>query len=158
VSIHKWPFLRRAAFSAGLRLRLEKWPAAAYRRTPSCPALRGPQTLVYPAIALSKGDGGCGPRKTSGISHLITHKGAQLARHQNCSFLDWTLKLVHYASLMDTNSFLLDLFHRDQKVKRPFTPSVSGVLSGEKGHWYKVKTNYDSISKSSLPAPHTGHS
>jgi len=30
VSIHKWPFLRRAAFSAGLRLRLVKRPAAAY--------------------------------------------------------------------------------------------------------------------------------
>jgi len=25
-----------------------------------------------------------------------------LARHKNCSFLDWTLKLVHYTSWMDT--------------------------------------------------------
>jgi len=31
---------------------LRGFPAAAYRGTPSCPALRGPQTLACPAIAL----------------------------------------------------------------------------------------------------------
>jgi hypothetical protein len=31
---------------------LRGFPVAAYRRTPSCPAVRGPQTLACPVIAL----------------------------------------------------------------------------------------------------------
>ena len=41
MSIYKWPFLPCSAFSAGLRLRLAKRPAAAYGRMPHRTAIAG---------------------------------------------------------------------------------------------------------------------
>ena len=50
---------------------LRGFPAAAYKSTPSCPALRGPKTLACLAIALFRATADAAPAKMSGISHLI---------------------------------------------------------------------------------------
>jgi hypothetical protein len=48
VSIQKWPFLPCSAFSAGLRLRLEKRPGCGVQAYASMSRVRGAQTLVRP--------------------------------------------------------------------------------------------------------------
>ena len=50
---------------------LRGFPAAAYRRTPSCPASRGPQTLVYPAIALFRATADAALRLRQGFAARV---------------------------------------------------------------------------------------
>ena len=50
---------------------LRGFPAAAYRRTPSCPALRGPKTLACPAIALFRATADAALRLRQGFAARV---------------------------------------------------------------------------------------
>ena len=50
---------------------LRGFPAAAYRRTPPCPALRGPQTLACPAIALFRATADAALRLRQGFAARV---------------------------------------------------------------------------------------
>jgi hypothetical protein len=55
------------------------FPAAAYRHTPSCPALRGLQTLACPAIALFQAEADAALRLRQGFDGTSD-------QNKNCSF------------------------------------------------------------------------
>ena len=56
------------------------FPAAAYRRTPSCPALQGLQTFACPAIARFRATADAAPVRQTGFRILLKINGLNLLR------------------------------------------------------------------------------
>jgi hypothetical protein len=101
VSIHKWPFSRRAAFSAGFRLRRAQ-------RTSSCPVKRGPQTFACPDTALSW------RRRMRLVERSeIPSRGA---RRKKFAFLNLTLYGAIPKSWMGTSCYIMGSVRTNQEA------------------------------------------